>query len=768
MAEKNDVYGLEMEANADGINAVSKALDDVENKAEKAEGGVRKLGAQTDQCGAKASNLGTTWGDVGKAFGSRISAPFTKVFKSIGDKTKAFGTQFKQTTRNIGNFIKHPIQGIKVGLIGALTKTKDKTKEVEDSAKDMGSQLEDAGSDGENGLKKILGALKMIAVAALALKAVQAVTAFVKDAVGASEAMKTSTASLDAILGENAAAANEWAANYGKAANRSTAEVKGFMVESAAMYKTMGLNSEAVAHLSESTTALGYDLAAAFNVKDDAEMMGALNAAIGGSEDAMSKYGVQLDDATLKRTAASMGIKGEISELDDAVAAQVRYQAILEQTKDKQLGAFNAAGDYTNGIKSIKGVMNDFMTNIGGKFSNVLGGLFDKILESWPKIEKPLMNLMDMLSEGLGEIGPQLIEMAVDIIPVLADTIGDIFAAIKPLIPVILELVTKLLPPIMQIFSKLISSLIPPLVKIIDILIDPLMEIVDAVLPPLFDLIDALLPPLMDLIDGILPPIMDFVVALIPPIMEIISAVLPPLVDIINILLPPLIDIVNAILPPLLEIINMLLPPLLDIVNAVMPIIQDVLQALMPIITKLVESLMPVLQTILSAIEPILSAIAPIVEVLGTALGVVIDAISWIVDKVLSAGMWVLSLFGIETGGTEGTEIPSNAMGTENFEGGWTHINELGGEMAFLPKGSQIIPADKSQQMADTLEAATDTATTSGGANYNITVPITIQGNVDTTVLATIEAQIKAAVKQAIEDVQQKEYNDRMLQGAYT
>jgi len=767
MAEKNDVYGLEMEANADGINAVSKALDDVENKAEKAEGGVRKLGAQTDQCGAKASNLGTTWGDVGKAFGSRISAPFTKVFKSIGDKTKAFGTQFKQTTRNIGNFIKHPIQGIKVGLIGALTKTKDKTKEVEDSAKDMGSQLEDAGSDGENGLKKILGALKMIGVAALALKAVQAVTSFVKDAIGASEAMKTSAASLDAILGENAAAADEWAANYGKAANRSAGEVKGFMVESAAMYKTMGLNSEAVAHLSESTTALGYDLAAAFNVKDDAEMMGALNAAIGGSEDAMSKYGVQLDDATLKRTAASMGIKGEIAELDDAVAAQVRYQAILEQTKDKQLGAFNATGDYTNGIKSIKGVYENFMTTVGDKFAPILGSLFDKVLEMWPKAEPAIMGLVDLLADGLADAIPVIAELAEEIIPVLAETLGSVFISIKPLIPVFLDLIKKLLPPFAKIIQTLAEKLFPPLIGVIEVLMPPMVDIIEQILPPMIGLFEALVPPLMDLIMGILPPLIQFIEMLIPPFLQIVEAVLPPLIEILNTLIPPIIQIVEALLPPLLDIVNALLPPFLDIVDAILPPIKAILDAILPMIVKLVDLLLPPLVALFEALSPILGAIAPIMEVLGAALKIVIDAISWIVDKVLSAGMWVLSLFGIETGGTEGTEIPSNAMGTENFEGGWTHINELGGEMAFLPKGSQINPADKTQQMADTLEATTEQATPGGGANYTITVPITIQGNVDTTVMATIEARIKAAVKQALDEAQQKDYNDRMLQGAY-
>ena len=46
-----------------------------------------------------------------------------------------------------------------------------------------------------------------------------------------------------------------------------------------------------------------------------------------------------------------------------------------------------------------------------------------------------------------------------------------------------------------------------------------------------------------------------------------------------------------------------------------------------------------------------------------------------------------------------GAKIPHNADGDLNFRGGWTHINERGGEMAYLPSGSTIIPADKSDKI---------------------------------------------------------------------
>lgn len=59
--------------------------------------------------------------------------------------------------------------------------------------------------------------------------------------------------------------------------------------------------------------------------------------------------------------------------------------------------------------------------------------------------------------------------------------------------------------------------------------------------------------------------------------------------------------------------------------------------------------------------------------------------------------------------------LKRNATGTQYFEGGWTHVNENGGEIMNLPNGTQIIPHDVSTKM-------------SGG--YTINCPVNISGNV--------------------------------------
>lgn len=80
---------------------------------------------------------------------------------------------------------------------------------------------------------------------------------------------------------------------------------------------------------------------------------------------------------------------------------------------------------------------------------------------------------------------------------------------------------------------------------------------------------------------------------------------------------------------------------------------------------------------------------------------------SWIAEKL--SGWWQGQTQGINWG------IGGHATGTSYFAGGWTRVNERGGEIMRLPGGTQIIPHDVSERMV-------------GGPS--IRVYVTVQGNV--------------------------------------
>ena len=65
-----------------------------------------------------------------------------------------------------------------------------------------------------------------------------------------------------------------------------------------------------------------------------------------------------------------------------------------------------------------------------------------------------------------------------------------------------------------------------------------------------------------------------------------------------------------------------------------------------------------------------------------------VPVIGSIYRGIKGAGSWVID------------KVTGHATGTSYFPGGWTRVNERGGEIMRLPGGTQIIPHDVSRRMA--------------------------------------------------------------------
>ena len=118
--------------------------------------------------------------------------------------------------------------------------------------------------------------------------------------------------------------------------------------------------------------------------------------------------------------------------------------------------------------------------------------------------------------------------------------------------------------------------------------------------------------------------------------------------------------------------------------------------------------------------ESISGTFSGITDAIGGFFSWIGEKLSWLDGKIegipiigsLYSGIksWAGSAFSVSNWGISG-----HATGTSYFSGGWTRVNERGGEIMRLPGGTQIIPHDLSRQMV-------------GGPS--ITVHVTVQGNV--------------------------------------
>ncbi len=97
--------------------------------------------------------------------------------------------------------------------------------------------------------------------------------------------------------------------------------------------------------------------------------------------------------------------------------------------------------------------------------------------------------------------------------------------------------------------------------------------------------------------------------------------------------------------------------------------------------------------------------------------------------------------------------IPGNAKGTDFWRGGLTRINEEGGEILNLPRGTQIIPHDVSMEMARaavTTNNTTNNSTTNNSYNYGAQQQVTVLKVGERTIAQVITPQVSIGLSDTI------------------
>lgn len=622
---------------ASGIK-ISSALDDAGKKTDDA---FKNAASASDNMSASFAKNFNKASKSSQSFGSSVKTGIVGALDTAQKKVTSFAKKGIDNIKKVGNAFLHPIQTIKGKFSGAMKDAAEKTDNVGDEAKKSGKELDGMGLAGAGAGGKIksgLGAaLKVITAVAAAAVVVTGIAKFTTAAMDASKAAENISYSFDKTFGDSASDVEAWADNFSSAIHRSQSEVKSFLTTNKQFYEGLGVTGESADNLSKMTTSLAYDIGNKFGL-EDAEALSGLQDAISGNADALSAYGVRLDDATLKQTALDMGLKGSLDSMDEATLAQVRFNAILEQTDDIQGNASKSIGGITGGIKALKSGWTDFLEKAGNKLAPTFDKIFGIILEAWPKVEPALMALVDLLASGFEDAAPIIMEFATDLLPQLFELLGG-------LAPILTDIGGQLLPVLSTVLGTVVSA------------IGPLMPLVGT-------LINTLLPPLADIF-GVL------VTNLLPPVAKLFGE------------LAPVIDALS---------------PILSIVASAVELVANAISGLIGWLTKGIQKVGEFAQGLKD------SAIGKVVGGIG-------DGISGAAGKVK-------------------TFFAGNAKGTDNFEGGWTKINEAGDELihakhgggvAYLPAGSAVIPASKTDDIL-----SDDKSGASPNPNW---IPVLLEGN---------------------------------------
>jgi phage-related protein len=430
---------------------------------------------------------------------------------------------------------------------------------------------ERAGNSLGSKIAKGLGA----AAAGVGIAAVGFGAIIAKESVEAASNLQETKTKIDAIFG---AASGEqikaWASNASSAIGQSSQTALDAAATFATFGKAAGKSGGDLTGFATELTELSSDLSSFYNTSPEAAIE-AIGSALRGENEPIRKYGVLLNDASLKAAYfAKTGEKvtGVLTPQQKVLAAQA---AIMEQTSDAQGDFARTSDGLANSQRTLAAVIGDVKAEIGV-------GLLPAVTEIVQAVGPILKDLAPLLGELAKTVG---------------GTLAEAFTAIKPLLPPLVEALSKISSTVGGALISAIAALIPAVL--------PLLEI------------------FAGLADRIGPLLSKILMKVAEVLTRVLNAVTP--------ILEPLFDLTFNLLDALWPIIDVVVDALLLLVDALAPILSAVAVLLVPLgefINVLLASLMPMIKPLI----PIIAALAAVfADVLGRAIGVVMAAIGFLI-----------------------------------------------------------------------------------------------------------------------------------------
>ena len=255
---------------------------------------------------------------------------------------------------------------------------------------------------------------------------------------------------LDVAFGDNAEAVKKWSdtakTEFGLSKVQATDAASAF----GALAKGIGISDKEAAGMSTTLAGLSADLGSYFNVGVD-QSSKALEGIFTGESEALKKFGVVMTDTNLKQFAEDQGLVW--SAMTQTEKTMLRYQYVLDKTKDAQ-GDFARTSDGTaNSIKIAQASLQDLGTAIGTVLLPVVTPIIQKLTEwinKFNELSPRTQKIIVVIGMLAAVIGPLLI-----VFGAIASAIGSLIA----IAPVLGAAFTALLGPVGLVIAAIAAAI---------------------------------------------------------------------------------------------------------------------------------------------------------------------------------------------------------------------------------------------------------------------------------------------------------------------
>ena len=452
---------------------------------------------------------------------------------------------------------------------------KELAKTSNSSSAALGKRSADGFNKGFSSVKNGIANTVKAGFIAASAAAVAGGAILTKSITAASDFQEAQTA-VAAVFGNASETVNKFAADaataFGLSKNAALDGAKTFGI----FGNSAGLAGEENAKFSTDLLALAADLASFNNTTVD-EATTALAAGLRGESEPLRRFGVLLDDATLRQEAFAQGI---ISSTKQALTPQQRVLAanavIFKQTATQQGDFAKTSGGLANQQRILKASLENVSISLGTIFLPLAVKFVGFLNTTMIPILERVVEWIGKTFNGENEGG----------------FFSSIMDSIKPLIPIVTELFTN--------FSPLLL-LFEAFKPVLPVLAEALKNVFAALGPALLSVLTALMPVLSTLFEAL--------GKILPVLVEALLPVVIALLDILT----PIIEVLAAILVPVIEALSPLFEVLVEVLGTYLLVALEVISPVLQLVAEL-----------LSSFAPLLKSMIPVIKVLGSVLGFVV------------------------------------------------------------------------------------------------------------------------------------------------
>jgi len=475
----------------------------------------------------------------------------------------------------------------------------------------------------------------------------------------------------------------------------------GFM---GAMLKSSGVSETAAEGMSEKLVQLTGDMSSFYNV-DTKDMWEKLRSGISGETEPLKQLGINMSVANLQAYALSEGLKKPYKEMTQGEQTTLRYNYLMNLTKDAQGDFAKTLGtSFANQVRVAKLNIEDLGKSIGTVVLPYFLQLFKWVNEHMPQIQAIISTAMKYIGIAIKTAADFIVK---DIVPALV----KLYNWILPHIPQIKQLIIdnfKAMGDILKIVADYVTnSLLPVFISFWN-WIQPYIPAMRDVMVSAFGIIVSILQATGGFIGTYVIPVFQ---SLVKWCQENFPKMKDAVMQAYNYIKPSFDTLVQSIKTNLIPIIM----GLWETFKKALPGIQSIFEIVFPIIVWLIKQMLDAWNGLLILMKGAYDYLKPALDNLADLFSNVFGGIVKVIQKAKDILDWfngtpvkdkdikITTHYNYEGGvGNQayGPTIPHNANGTNNWMGGLTHINELGGEIVDLPSGSRVIPHDVSMEMA--------------------------------------------------------------------